>query len=387
MHRSTSFEALPAVAPRLRLRTGGWVLLAILLAGLTACGGGGGASKDDDSAAAEALPTSTETRQTGRPLDLALAGEGAFILGDPDSGERLYSRLGRFDIDADGWLIHAEGGRAQGAPPSNEPIAAHPDDARADAMEPTGVPASAAIEAAPLVAVRAMAPAATTRLTLVANLDGRSLAAEGGPFDPDDSRTYNFATTFALHDAEGRSARLTAFFRCNERAIGYGAESHWEVHWQVGGVQLPSPPIVLRFDSSGRPVRDAAAERRLEVPVVTMDDGTAFGPLASVALELDEVSNYGSLFSVYQSETDGHGPGTLQAAQIDAEGMLWLDYDNGQRRQGGQLLLAKFTVADRLHRRGDSAWVCGADCGAPIVDRPGRQLLGGLVPGALNTVY
>lgn len=54
--------------------------------------------------------TPGETRTTGRPLDLAIEGEGFFQLVTP-GGERVLTRAGRFGLDADGRIVAPDGAR------------------------------------------------------------------------------------------------------------------------------------------------------------------------------------------------------------------------------------------------------------------------------------
>lgn len=51
--------------------------------------------------------------QTGNALDLAISGEGFFVVATP-TGER-YTRAGRFTLDGDGRVIDADGNALQGA--------------------------------------------------------------------------------------------------------------------------------------------------------------------------------------------------------------------------------------------------------------------------------
>jgi len=61
--------------------------------------------------------------ETGAPLDMAISGEGYFVVQTPE-GPR-YTRLGRFQIDADGRLVTGEGHVVQG---TGGPIFVPPDD-------------------------------------------------------------------------------------------------------------------------------------------------------------------------------------------------------------------------------------------------------------------
>lgn len=59
------------------------------------------------------------TRHTGVTTDLAIRGEGFFILRDPDTGEKSATRRGDFRVDALGRLVTLQEFRVQGF---NSPI-------------------------------------------------------------------------------------------------------------------------------------------------------------------------------------------------------------------------------------------------------------------------
>jgi flagellar hook protein FlgE len=51
---------------------------------------------------------------TGNALDLAISGNGFFIVEDPELGMTYYTRDGQFSIDKDGYIVSADGLRLQG---------------------------------------------------------------------------------------------------------------------------------------------------------------------------------------------------------------------------------------------------------------------------------
>jgi flagellar hook protein FlgE len=51
---------------------------------------------------------------TGKPTDLAIAGDGFFVVRDPNSGEQFVTRAGDFKMDTQGYLITNGGYRLQG---------------------------------------------------------------------------------------------------------------------------------------------------------------------------------------------------------------------------------------------------------------------------------
>ncbi|MEE9441140.1 MAG: flagellar basal-body rod protein FlgF [candidate division Zixibacteria bacterium] len=52
--------------------------------------------------------------KTGNPLDVAIEGEGFFVLESIDGGDRQYSRNGSFSVDIEGFLISSSGFRVMG---------------------------------------------------------------------------------------------------------------------------------------------------------------------------------------------------------------------------------------------------------------------------------
>ena len=52
--------------------------------------------------------------QTGVTTDLAIEGEGFFLLKEPGDDTTYYSRAGAFRFDEDGYLVNPEGYRVQG---------------------------------------------------------------------------------------------------------------------------------------------------------------------------------------------------------------------------------------------------------------------------------
>jgi flagellar hook protein FlgE len=51
---------------------------------------------------------------TGNPTDLAISGDGFFVVKDPSSGASYVTRDGQFNLDANGFLVTANGDRVQG---------------------------------------------------------------------------------------------------------------------------------------------------------------------------------------------------------------------------------------------------------------------------------
>ncbi|KYD29582.1 flagellar basal body rod protein FlgG [Parageobacillus toebii] len=60
-------------------------------------------------AAIDTVHTQGSLQTTGRPLDLAISGDGFFVLGDKNGGNHVYTRAGNFYLDKDGNIVNADG--------------------------------------------------------------------------------------------------------------------------------------------------------------------------------------------------------------------------------------------------------------------------------------
>ena len=59
--------------------------------------------------------TTAELKPTDNPLDVAIDGDGFFVLSDPESGEFAYTRAGQFMLDEEGTIRTPQGKTVEGA--------------------------------------------------------------------------------------------------------------------------------------------------------------------------------------------------------------------------------------------------------------------------------
>lgn len=330
------------------------VSVLMCVASLVACGGG--------DAQLQAPPAQGPITTTNRALDIAIVGDGMFALFDANRNEAVYSRYGKFDLDHEGRLVHASGalvvGRAAGAEASAVPV--------------------------PLPAIaRAMAPTATSRVRVQVNLDAR-LPVNGsvdlaGSFDPSDISTFQKAHSLTIYDALGNAQALTLYFQ-------HGSTTDaWRVYPAVNGVTVGDlAGVALAFTPNGT-VADGSGIFDLDVPAVPMFAGGVSEPLPGLVIDLSSSTAYAATFAVTAEERDGGIAGALSGVHVSSAGVITLIYDNGRARELGQMLLARFSIIDRLGALANQAWTCRQQCSLPTLEVPATQLLGALQAGALES--
>ncbi|MED4876243.1 flagellar basal body rod protein FlgG [Anoxybacillus geothermalis] len=60
-------------------------------------------------AAIDTVHTQGSLQTTGRVLDLAISGDGFFVVGDANGNNRMYTRAGNFYLDSQGYIVNADG--------------------------------------------------------------------------------------------------------------------------------------------------------------------------------------------------------------------------------------------------------------------------------------
>jgi len=165
-------------------------------------------------------------KNTNNPLDLALDGEGFFIVKD-QSGTTYYTRNGQFRLDANGDLINMLGMKVQGwMLDENGNLSGD--------IGSVNVPMD-------------MDPKSTTYVKFKAptNLDSRSPFIVDNPdtadineslFNPADSNTYNYVNSMTVYDSLGNPHTLSFFFVHKQDENG---KSYWLTYSQIDGITAP----------------------------------------------------------------------------------------------------------------------------------------------------
>lgn len=286
---------------------------------------------------------------TGRSLDASLQGRGFFVTRDI-SGAEVYTRVGIFSVDKQGYLSDSFGRRVQGYAALGNSTALG---AFGDLQVPTGqIPAQA-----------------STTLNYVGNLSADWTAPTVVPFDRTDPLSFNGSMVSVAYDSLGVQHSVTQYFVKT-------ATNEVTVHYSTDGVDLPTTSV-LTFNTNGQLATPAGT---VSVPLGT--------PTGAAALTLD-VSYAGTTQSSGEATTttnatNGYPAGTYLGLQLAEDGGVMAQYSNGEKQRIGTLAVATFPAEGELVQVSDTAWTTSSASGAPLYSTPGIGMAGGLTPGTLE---
>jgi flagellar hook protein FlgE len=243
-----------------------------------------------------------DLRQTGNDFDLALEGEGMFMLRD-GQGQARYTRAGQFQLDPEGALVN-----------------------RTDGSKVLGMNAEGSLGEITLAGLRTSSGKATGLAKFTGNLSSTA--------------TEQTVGSVKVFDTAGGEHTLAAKFT----SLGLEKPGSWKVELLDGSTSLASSEITF---VDGRPT---AASSRVAMSY-------ALEGLPAQALTLDfgnDVTSFasGTLSTLAMTSQDGFGPGELRKVAFDASGALVATYSNGQTSKGPRLALARFTSEDAVEDLG-----------------------------------
>jgi flagellar hook protein FlgE len=247
-----------------------------------------------------------QLQSTGNALDLAVDGEGMFILRD-EAGRLRYTRDGQFKFDADGRLVSVTSGE-----------------------EVMAFDGSRNLTPVTIGALGTNAAAATGTVAFKGNL----------------SSSVNSKTVDGVVIVDRVGANHTLSVRL---AAVAGMPGTWDVTVLDGTITVGNGRIAF---INGQP--DPAQSKvtftytqpgQTDMPV-TLDFSTNVTSFDS-----------GSLSTLAFASQDGRAQGVLTGVTFDADGVLQITYSNGQKVAGVQLALARYPSVDSVQQVGTNQFV------------------------------
>ncbi len=298
--------------------------------------------------------------QTESATDLAISGDGFFVMSGVDG--QSYTRNGSFHFDKDGKLINSDNFKVQGfIADENGKVTSKIGDISVDR---TVVDAKK-----------------TSEVNLFANLDLRAdKSLEFNPEKPE--QTSHFATGVSLFDTAGTAHTVTVYFNKSDdgvwtwRAMAKGEE----IQGGQKDTQVEQARGRLVFDTDGRLKEQITDKSSFSFNKGALPDQQVkfnFGEDKSSGGQGLQVTQYGSNSEAYKTIQDGYTAGTLAGLTFNDDGMLAAVFTNGQNINLAQIALGKFENPEGLFKMGQNRYresrLSGqATIGAPQAGGRGR---------------
>ena len=300
--------------------------------------GGGVAVKRNMGLGLNTLSTSLnmrqgEFRQTGNSLDVAVDGDGMFVLRDSEGALR-YTRAGQFDFDADGVLVSRTDGSK---------VMALDDEGRLSEIKLEGL--------------RNNPAKATTSINFQGNLSNDDVDHVLG-----DVKVF---------DSLGGQHTLKVTFT-NQAPTTPGS---WTVTVAEGTTTIATGTVSF---AAGQPVPGSSTLNFTYSP-------PGVPPLALTLDLAKDVTSFaaGTTSTLTMGTQDGFASGGLTSVAFDASGRLKLKYANGQTIDGVRLALARADTSDALEPMGGNVFMT-KNSGAVHIGAAGTGAFGKVSAGLVE---
>ncbi len=330
-------------------------------------------------------------QSTGTITNLAIAGEGMFAVsqktgvsttgGTPTfATDPLYTRAGDFGLDNQGYLVNGSGYYLNGW-----------------AVDPTtGIVSKNATQPIQVTQLKDN-PQQTTAIALSANL----------PTQPDptlDVNGTNAATTIdmppqavTVYDAQGTAHVIELNWSWDS-----GTTDTWSLDVASTDTSIASTilnttntPVPLQFYTTNNTTTGAQAGSIDAIDgtsqsvgadaSVTFDITYANGDTQTITLDFgsfgvaQQLTNFtGTDIDLNSATQDGLPPGSFRNLSITDDGMVTLNYDNGNKKTVYQIPIAQFQNYDGLQSEAGNAYSASSDSGTPTLLSAGANGTGAI---------
>lgn len=334
---------------------------------------------------------------TGVKTDLAVEGEGFFVL--RDAGALHYTRAGNFSIDANGSLVDAgTGRRVQGwnAQVSNNQ---------------TIINTAAGVDSLVIPVGNKDNAVATASVSLSSNLDKNTPVIPAVGATPADNQSGTWVASYDIFDNFGDTHRLAINF-----TQVAGTPNQWNAQVQItspdgtnpvpgvaiGGIaSADGQTFIVDFNSDGTLLQlsnpegglanagDLAATLTFQVPdseagglaQITQTVEVGLGQVGSIT---NAVTQFAAPSTTRVYSQNGYALGYLEDFRIDSAGIITGVYSNGNNRTLGQLALASFTNPGGLDKIGNTSYLESINSGIADIGVSGTSSRGVLSAGTLE---
>lgn len=325
---------------------------------------------------------------TGKNTDLAITGEGFFIL---KLGERtFYTRNGNFLIDKEGNLVNPSGLKVQGWNAITLP--------NGDRIVNTAAP----LEGIKIPLMEKLEAKETSIVRLKSNLNLNTPVL--GPNATEEEIIKNtHPASIDIFDRYGNRHKLIMNFRKEDlnrwrMTVTIDGVPTETIRVNVGGAKVDTNnELILNFNTNGTiaSIQEAAganpqtaAEGVLLANIVyTLPDGETRNfnlELGTAGQVKESITQFAAPTSTRAYFQDGYEMGYLESFKIDDSGTITGNYSNGEFRTLGQIAVAAFVNPMGLTKEGETLFSESNNSGMPNIGAAGTGGRGKINAGTLE---
>lgn len=319
---------------------------------------------------------------TGKSTDMAISGEGFFVISD--GKQQVYTRDGSFDFDREGNLVKISNGyKVMGWNAIQQTDGSFTVE-RSRPPEPLTVPAGVTLT-----------PKATQNVRIGSNLEALAPVLDPAEVDPAVIARSVAKSSITIFDSKGNVHKGNIEFTktaINEWKVAFNADNPAEFD---SAVTFPMDIGTLTFDNKGvfagfnvtTPLQLNPANAGDFDPIdINLKLGSV-GDTAGMTQYNDPRTDLSKNFynhTAVMTDQDGYSSGSLTGVAVDASGSIQGVFSNGRTRILGQVAVASFTNPVGLMVSGDNLFAATPNSGEPQVGTAGTASRGLIAPGSLE---
>lgn len=332
-----------------------------------------------------------DVNNTGNVLDMAIQGQGFFVLSD--NGSLTYTRAGAFQTSKDSYVVTSDGLRLQGyaADANGNILTSSLTDLKIDTLS--------------------QPPKATSLVTQGINLNSEATPiplptatpTPGPTFVPTDETTYTKKFSTEIYDTQGNKHTLEQYYRKTD-------QNTWTMYSLIDGRNPQNPasttPLTgtMTFNTDGSikaMTGSIAPDDSFEVvnnvftvkgwiPATYNATTGTWGSNGSAAnasgirLDMGSTTSYNTDTARLPPTQDGYATGLLSSLSIDSSGVMFASFSNQQSRAIGQVAIASFANEQGLEQTGGTRWKETFASGSAGIDTPKTGTLGSISSNSLE---
>ncbi len=305
-------------------------------------------------ASIDTFHTRGSIERTDNPLDLAIEGNGFFVVSDGTAPK--FTRAGNFFRDTEGNIVNGNGMKVLGW--------------MADA---TGaIDTSVTPGAITIPKDLQMAPMATDAITIIGNLDADTANNDTVPFET------------VVYDNLGRANKLNFVLQktgANAWQISDdGTNANRVLVTPPGGtavsITITTPPTITYLNGQLNIGGGAT-------PTFTIPNNGAEVPV-DIVVDISQITQYAAESGIDPLSVNGYPVGDLEEFNFDASGVATGVFTNGQSMVLGRIALANFNNPAGLQKIGSNLYLQTPNSGEPSIGICGDNGRGVISPGSLE---